>query len=131
MLSLPKALILARNVSHDFYCSMNGKRIYQTEAVQAFAASMSPLSRRKYLRALHTLGLFGYLRMPEAEKVEGQDNLFEIRIITDGNERFFYCYDAGTTVYVVHAFAKRTRKTPPREIATAIAIRNELLGGAV
>ena len=110
---------------------MNGKRIYQTEAVQAFAASMSPLSRRKYLRALHTLGLFGYLRMPEAEKVEGQDNLFEIRIITDGNERFFYCYDAGTTVYVVHAFAKRTRKTPPREIATAIAIRNELLGGAV
>ena len=53
----------------------------------AAATSVSADERpRKYLRALHTLGLFGYLRMPEAEKVEGQDNLFEIRIITDGNE---------------------------------------------
>ena len=108
---------------------MTRKQIYQTEAVQSFAASMSALSRRKYLRALHTLGVFGYLRMPEAEKVEGYDNLFEIRIITDGNERFFYCYDAGTTVYVVHAFEKKTRKTPLREISKAVAIRNELIGG--
>ena len=110
---------------------MMRKQIYQTEAVQAFADAMSMLSNRKYFRALHTLGVFGYLRSPEAEKVEDQDNLFEIRIVTDGNERFFYCYDAGTTVYVIHAFEKRTRKTPTREIAKALAIRNELLGGAV
>lgn len=105
------------------------KNIYQTEAVMAFADAMSAPSRRKYYAALSLLEEDGVLGYPRAEKVAGHRNLFEIRIITPGNERFFYCYDAGTTIYVVHAFEKRTRKTPSREIAKAIAIRNNLIGG--
>lgn len=129
MLSLPKAPILARSGLHDFCCSMNGKRIYQTEAVQAFADAMSDASRRKYNAALYLLAEDGVLTYPRAEKVEGHRNLFEIRILTKDNERFFYCYDAGTTIYVVHAFEKRTRKTPQREIAKALEIKKSLLGG--
>lgn len=104
------------------------KNIYQTEAVMAFADAMSAPSRRKYYAALSLLEEDGVLGYPRAEKVAGHRNLFEIRIITPGNERFFYCYDAGTTIYVVQ-FEKRTRKTPSREIAKAIAIRNNLIGG--
>ena len=110
---------------------MARKNIVETAEVRAFAERMSPLSRRKYDRALFGLREFGYLRMPEAEKVDGYDNLFAIRIMTDGNERFFYAYDDGVNVYVLHAYEKRTPKIPQSEINHALQIKKELLGGAL
>lgn len=107
---------------------MNRKRIYETDAVKAFYAAMSAASKRKYDHALAVLRESGRLRYPEAEKFAEQDNLFAIRIISQGNERFFYCYDDGETVAVVHAFAKRTAKTPPLEIRHALMVRKTLLG---
>lgn len=107
---------------------MAGKRIYETDAVKAFVAGMSPASKRKYDHALSVLRQVGYLRYPEAEKFDEHDNLFAIRIITPGNERFFYCYDDGDMVAVLHSFAKKTKKTPLSEIKKALRIRRELLG---
>ena len=107
---------------------MKGKRIYETEAVKAFYAEMSAASKRKYDHALAVLRQNGRLRYPEAEKFDEYDNLFAIRIITQGNERFFYCYDDGEVVAVLHAFAKKTTKTPLSEIKYALKIRNGLLG---
>lgn len=107
---------------------MAEKRIYETDAVKAFAAGMSAASKRKYDNALSVLRQVGYLRYPEAEKFDDYDNLFAIRIITRGNERFFYCYDDGDMVAVLHAFAKKTDKTPLSEIRHALRIRKELLG---
>ena len=107
---------------------MARKNIVETSEVRAFAEQMSPLSRRKYDRALFGLREFGYLRMPEAEKVEGYENLFAIRIMTDGNERFFYAYDDGINIYVLHAYEKRTPKIPQSEINQALKIKRELLG---
>ena len=104
------------------------KNIYETDAVREFVATMSPLSRRKYFVARQVLQDVGYLRAPEGEKVAGEDNLYAITIHAPDNERVFYCYDDGTTIFMLHAYAKKTAKIPLREKATAIRIRKQLIG---
>ena len=104
------------------------KNIYETEAVRAFVANMSAASQRKYYVARQVLQDVGYLRKPEGEKVEGEENLFAITIHTPGNERVFYCYDDGTTIFMLHAYTKKTMKIPPREKAAALRVRKELIG---
>ncbi|MBQ8125373.1 MAG: type II toxin-antitoxin system RelE/ParE family toxin [Kiritimatiellae bacterium] len=106
------------------------KRIYETEEVKLFAAEMSPLSRRKYLVAKKVLAEVGYLRAPFAEKIEGHDSLFAIRIMTDGNERFFYCYDDGDIVAILHGYSKTTRRIPQNEIEQALRVKNRIFGGS-
>jgi len=107
---------------------MARKNIYETEEVRAFVAKMSSLSQRKYFVARQVLQDLGYLRKPEGEKVSGEDNLFAITIHAPGNERVFYCYDDGTTIFMLHAYAKRTAKIPLREKAAALAVRKRLIG---
>lgn len=89
---------------------------------------MSVSAFRKYNVALQLLKDTGVLSYPLAEKVEGRRNLFETAYFQKTTRGFFYCYDTGTVVYVIHAFEKKTRKTPPREIEKALAIRRRLLG---
>lgn len=108
---------------------MAKKRIYETDAVKAFAARMSGASLRKYFIARELLSTQGYLSYPQAERLDGYDNLFAIRIVTRGNERFFYCYDAGDMIAIIHAFEKRTEKTPLAEIRQALKIRKTMFGG--
>ncbi len=43
----------------------------------------------------------------------------EIRIHTEGEHRVFYVATFAEAVYVLHAFKKRTRKTPHRELELA------------
>jgi phage-related protein len=43
----------------------------------------------------------------------------EIRIQTEFEHRVFYVATFAEAVYVVHAFEKRTRKTPPHEVKLA------------
>ena len=43
----------------------------------------------------------------------------EIRIQTELEHRVFYVATFAEAVYVVHAFEKRTRKTPPHELTLA------------
>lgn len=43
----------------------------------------------------------------------------EIRIQTEAEHRVFYVVTFAEAVYVVHAFEKRTRKTPPHELKLA------------
>lgn len=54
---------------------------------------MSVASQKQYYAALDVLEGNGRLSAPRAEKVDGVDNMFAIRILTRGNERFFYCYE--------------------------------------
>ena len=109
---------------------MAKKNIYETDAVKAFVNGMSAVSQRKYRLARQLLAEVGYLRYPAAEKIEGYDNLFAIRIITPGNERLFYCYEVGDLVIVLHGYAKRTKRIPPAELQTALKVMTELLGGS-
>ena len=108
---------------------MASKRIYETDAVKAFAAQMSSASKRKYLLAKSVLAERGWIGYPEDEKFSQYDNLFAIRIVTRGNERFFYCYENPDLVLILHAFTKKTMKTPNAELNYALKIKKELLGG--
>lgn len=87
---------------------------------------MDALSQRKYVALLQLLEERGFLRAPFAEKVECEENLFALRIMTAGNYRYFYCYDAGSIIFVLHGYSKRTNRIPRRKLARALAIRKEL-----
>lgn len=44
------------------------------------------------------------------------DGLFELRVKA---QRIFFCFRPGRTILLLHAFSKKTRKTPLRELQTA------------
>ena len=51
---------------------------------------------------------------------EVEDGLFELRPKSrSGIGRAFYCYCSGRVITILHAFVKKTQKTPKRELAIA------------
>lgn len=71
----------------------------------------------------HKLAEQGRLSMPDARKIEGEKNLFELRLKVAPNAyRFFYCYDAGNFILILNGFVKKTQKTPLQEIRKAKSI---------
>ena len=105
---------------------MANKTVIQTDQAREFAETMDALSRRKYAALLQLLGEQGFLRAPHAEKVEGLENLFALRVMTNGNYRYFYCYDTGTIVFVLSGYSKKSNQIPRRELDRALQIRKEL-----
>ena len=105
---------------------MPGKTVIQTDYAREFMETMDSLSQRKYGAILQLLAERGFLRAPFGEKIEGQQNLFAFRILTNGNNRYFYCYDTGTIIYVLSGYTKKTMDIPRREIDRALQIRKEL-----
>lgn len=58
--------------------------------------------------------------------IEGQTNLYEIRVEESGNiYRIFCCFDEGKLIILFNAFQKKTNKTPTTEIERALRIKNE------
>lgn len=100
------------------------KRVVFTEEAEMFAESLDEISRKKLAREVALLEAQGFLRAPMAEKVS--ENLFAMRIMTAGNERFFYCYDDGTTIYVLSGYTKKTMKIPKTELNHALAVKKGL-----
>ncbi|HET8553313.1 MAG TPA: type II toxin-antitoxin system RelE/ParE family toxin [Rhodanobacteraceae bacterium] len=80
----------------------------------------------------------GYLRIVEAIQEHGPDlglphtramggGLFEIRAKgREGIGRALYCTTVGQRIVVLHAFTKKTQKTPKRELDTARARLKEV-----
>lgn len=55
------------------------------------------------------------------------DGLFEIRAkAKEGIGRALFCYMKGERVYILHAFVKKTQKTPKKELDLAIARMKEV-----
>ncbi len=74
--------------------------------------------RREYELIVEKLEADGRLSMPEGEKI-AEEGLFVIRVIRAGNIRVFYVYGQGDFVYGIHAYVKKTRKIPERELTYA------------
>ena len=75
-----------------------------------------PLKDRAKVRALiDFLSERVVLNEPHSKKISGYSGLFELR---PGPHRVFYCYHEGTIV-LLHAFRKKSDKTPSKEIKTA------------
>jgi len=77
-----------------------------------------PLRDRNDARnALRLLREFGIrLGMPHAKKIKGLSNIWELRA---GSIRLFYVARPGRRFVVLHAFRKKSQKTPVQEILVA------------
>lgn len=73
--------------------------------------------RAAFDAALGILGREGRLGPPLGKKID--KDLFEVRIRYEGSWRGFYAYLKGSRVIVLHAFRKKTQRTPKKEIDTA------------
>jgi len=60
------------------------------------------------------------------KKLEGTEGLFEIRIEYGGDIfRIFCFFDDGKLIILLNGIAKKTRKTPKREIERALQLREQ------
>jgi|SRR3989344_3070407 len=75
-----------------------------------------------YIQLLKTDG--PYLKPPHIKKL--QDKLYEIRISGKVAIRIFYTVKSGE-YYLLHAFKKKTQKTPTQEIKIALDRINEIV----
>ncbi len=103
------------------------KQILETQEAQEFVQGMNEASRKKYASCIEILEKNGKLNYPMAEKVDGADGLFAIRIMTGNNERLFYCYDDGDYVLILCGHVKKTAKIPKQELKKALVIKRRYL----
>ncbi len=60
------------------------------------------------------------------KKLDGTDGLFEIRIQFGNNVYRIFCFfDDGKLIILLNGFAKKTQKTPKREVERALRLRDE------
>ena len=82
-----------------------------------------------YARLIELLMEFGPdVRMPHSRAMGG--GLFELRPRgREGIGRVLYCYASGQRVVVLHAFVKKAKSTPERELAMARKRTKEVYDG--
>ena len=89
-------------------------------AVDAEIEALPAALRARLLRLLETVENVGLdaLRAPHVRHLDGK--LWELRVRAEGGiARGIYVTAAGRRVVVLHVFAKKSRKTPRRTLATA------------
>ena len=89
-------------------------------AVDSEIAALPVSVRARLLRLLETVENVGLeaLRAPHVRHLEGK--LLELRVRAEGGiARGIYVTAAGRRLVVLHVFAKKSRKTPRRALATA------------
>ncbi|MFN8523947.1 MAG: type II toxin-antitoxin system RelE/ParE family toxin [Chloroflexota bacterium] len=82
-----------------------------------------------YSRLVELLREYGLeLGLPHARPIGG--GLFELRARgRDGIARAFYCFARGRRVMILHAFVKKTQKTPLQELRIARRRQREVRDG--
>jgi phage-related protein len=93
--------------------------------VQKFIESLDDRSQQKVLDSIAILRDSGpFLKPPYMKKLNA--NLYELRIKSAVAVRV--CYSPITGIYyLLHAFVKKTQKTPDKDLHVAIDRMNELL----
>ena len=89
-------------------------------AVDAEIEALPAALRARLIRLLETVENVGLdaLRAPHVRHLDGK--LWELRVrAEEGIARGIYVTAAGRRVVVLHVFAKKSRKTPRRALATA------------
>ena len=85
------------------------------QPVRSYIEKLQQGDRAKVKALINYLSEKIVLSEPHAKKMGGYRGLYELR---PGRHRIFYCYHQGTIV-LLHAFPKKSDKTPHREIETA------------
>lgn len=104
-------------------------RFFQTARgeypVQTFIKEQDETTYAKILHSIRLLSLYGpFLKPPYIKKIEHR--LYELRISGTVAVRIFYTVHNGE-YYLLHAFKKKSQKTPGRELKTAIDRMKEIL----
>jgi phage-related protein len=105
-----------------------------TQPVQEFilnssltSGELKQLRVRLYLLTVKGLSLL-IERSDILDKIETEDNLYELRLDnTPNNPRFLLCALTGKRLVFLHAFKKKSRKTPKQEISMAARRRDLVL----
>jgi phage-related protein len=92
---------------------------YYSDSVQADILAMPAGFLARYLRYSDRMETYGPdLGMPHTRAM-GQ-GLFELRLkAAEGLVRIFYCTTIGKEIVILHQFAKKSAKTPGRELSIA------------
>ena len=91
--------------------------IFFNSAVHDYLLSLEKSTYSKVLKQIKLLEAYGYkLTMPYSKPIS--HNLFELRIRGQQEIRIFYCFYKNR-IFLLHAFIKKTKKTPQREINIA------------
>jgi len=98
-----------------------------TRQVRDFIAAQQPGLQAEYLKLVERVESDGYLIEPFGKKLGHE--LFEMRLRRGRQVRVVYFYHAGNRVIGVHAFVKKTQKTPPRELAQALRVKRSIETG--
>ena len=97
-----------------------GWTVETVSAVDAEIEALPAALRARLVRLLEAVENVGMeaLRAPHVRHIEGK--LWELRVRADGGAaRGIYVTAAGRRMVVLHVFAKKSRKTPRRALATA------------
>lgn len=90
------------------------------QPVKEFLDTLSSRERARVADALDDLEAFGTeLRMPQVRSIQDTP-LWELRVRGRIQHRVFYVAIRERRMLVLHAFTKKTQKTPAREITTAL-----------
>ncbi len=89
------------------------------DGVEDTILKMPPKLQARMLKLLELMEQYGAnLGAPHTTPMG--DGLFEVRAkASEGIGRALYCYMKGQRVYVLHAFVKKTQKTPKKELDLA------------
>ena len=112
---LPEYCIYAIWVS-----SMVRKVYIAVKKLRQFIDTQSDEVQAEYLKITEILEKDGRLVEPFGKKLD--KGLFEMRIRRGGQIRILYFYQEKEYVVGVHGFAKKTQKTPQKELKQAIRV---------
>lgn len=85
-----------------------------------FLDSLEKRQQSKILRTISHISQYGLLSViPHVKKIAGT-SLWEIRILGNDNLRVVYITPYADAVLVLHGFAKKSQKTPMRELEIAM-----------
>jgi len=98
-----------------YYITASGKNI-----VREFIVSLQKKQQAKVRRSLQLISEYGLSSaIPHIKKLSGTP-LWEIRLLGKDNIRILYVIPGSNSILVLHGFIKKTQKTSPKEIQTAV-----------
>jgi phage-related protein len=101
---------------------------YSDEVGEAIDALPDTLAAKYVMLSRRMIALGPHLGDPHTKAMG--DGLFELRLKgAEGIARVFYCTLVGKRIVMLHAFVKKTQKTPASELAVANRRMKELKHG--
>ena len=101
---------------------MSWRVVYLNDLVKSEVEALSIEHRAKFRRIVELIAAKGLERVHEPYIKHVEDKLWEMRLSgRDGIARIIYVTASGRRIVLLHAFDKRTQKTPQRALDIARA----------